>query len=148
MANWRPRLMFVALILVGASATGAACGDDDDDDEIDGTVPIEVQLTKADDGKTVEVQPGGTLIVALPSNPSTGFSWSVTAPEPGNVELVGEPTYVPPGSTSPVVGAAGTQVFTFRPFEAGTDTLTMGYARSFEPGVAPAETFSVTITVK
>jgi len=137
------------LALLITPALFGACGDDDDDEfDIDGTLPREVQLTKADNGKTAEVGLGETLVVALPSNPSTGFSWSVTAPEPGNVELLGEPTYIPPGSTSPVVGAAGTQVFTFRPLKAGTDTLTMGYARSFEPGVAPAETFSVTITVK
>ncbi len=131
--------------LLAVSFTTAACGDDDDDD---GDAPAEVQLTKADNGKTVTVALDGTVIVALASNPSTGYSWAVVATEPANLELDGEPTYVPPGSTTPVVGAAGTEVFTFKAIETGTSKLSMAYARSFETGVAPEETFEVTVKVE
>lgn len=135
----------VAGLLAVPFAT-AACGDDDDDDG--GGAPAEVQLTKADNGKTVTVALNGTVIVALASNPSTGYSWAVVATEPANLELDGEPTYVPPGSTTPVVGAAGTEVFTFKAIETGTSKLSMAYARSFETGVAPEETFEVTVKVE
>lgn len=131
--------------LLAVSFTTAACGDDDDDD---GDAPAEVQLTKADNGKTVTVALDGTVIVALASNPSTGYSWAVVATEPANLELDGESTYVPPGSTTPVVGAAGTEVFTFKAIETGTSKLSMAYARSFETGVAPEETFEVTVKVE
>jgi inhibitor of cysteine peptidase len=126
------------------SLVAAACGDDDDDS----VAPDEVQLTKADNGKTVAVTNGGTLIVALASNPSTGYSWAVVADEPTNLELEGEPAYVPPGSTTPVVGAAGTEVFTFKAIKTGTAKLSMAYARSFETGVEPEETFEVTVKVE
>lgn len=131
--------------LLAASLSTAACGDDDDDG---GDAPTEVQLTKADDGKTVTVALNGTVIVALASNPSTGYSWAVVATEPANLELEGEPTYVPPGSTTPVVGAAGTEVFTFKAIKTGTSKLSMAYSRSFETGVEPEETFKVTVKVE
>ena len=145
---WKPAWLLPAALvgLFAISMSVAACGDDDDDD--DGDAPDEVQLTQDDDGKTVTVALDGTLIVALTSNPSTGYSWAVVADEPTNLELDGEPTYVPPGSTTPVVGAAGTEVFTFKAIKAGTSKLSMAYSRSFESGVAPEETFEVTVVVK
>ena len=130
--------------LLAVTLSAAACGDDNDD----GVAPNEVQLTQADNGKAVAVAMGGTLIVALPSNPSTGYSWAVVAAEPTNLELQGEPTFVPPGSTTPVVGAAGTEVFTFKAIKTGTAKLSMAYARSFETGVEPEETFEVTVKVE
>jgi inhibitor of cysteine peptidase len=131
--------------LFAIAFSAAACGDDDDDH---GGAPDEVQLSQADDGKTVTLANGGTLIVALTSNPSTGYSWAVVADEPTNLELEGEPRYVPPGSTTPVVGAPGTEVFTFKAIRTGTSKLSMAYARSFETGVEPEETFEVTVKVE
>jgi predicted secreted protein len=72
----------------------------------------------------------------------------VVATEPTNLELDGEPTYVPPGSTNPVVGAAGTEVFTFKAIKTGSSKLSMAYARSWEAGSEPEETFDVTVVVK
>lgn len=141
--SWLFPAAVAALLAISVSA--AACGDDDDDD---GDAPDEVQLTQDDDGKTVTVALDGTLIVALTSNPSTGYSWAVVADEPTNLELEGEPTYVPPGSTTPVVGAAGTEVFTFKAIKTGSSKLSMAYSRSFESGVEPEETFEVTVVVK
>lgn len=141
--TWLLPVAVVSLLFVAVSA--AACGDDDDGG---GDAPNEVQLTKADHGKTVTVALDGTVIVALASNPSTGYSWAVVATEPANLELDGEPTYVPPGSTTPVVGAAGTEVFTFKAIKTGSSKLSMAYARSFETGVAPEETFEITVKVE
>jgi inhibitor of cysteine peptidase len=111
-------------------------------------VPAEVQLTDADNGRSVTLANGGTLIIALTSNPSTGFAWSVADPSPSQLVLQGEPQYVPAGSTTPVVGAAGTQVFTFKATATGEAKLTLNYARSFEPNVPPNKTFTVTVTVE
>ena len=156
----RSRWTVIVMPLVLVVALVSAC-DDDDEDGDDGvptatavataaptaTVPGEVQLTGEDDGTSVQLALGGTLIIALTSNPSTGFSWAVTPPEPVGLELEGEPAYVPPGSTTPVVGAAGTEVFTFNATGAGETTLTLTYARGFEPGAAGEETFTVTVEV-
>jgi inhibitor of cysteine peptidase len=134
-------LLFCALLL-GLLNLGAACGDGDSG------YPDQVQLTDADDGSTVKLALGGELIVALASNITTGFSWSVGDQSAPQLELKGEPRYVPPGSTTPVVGAAGTQVFTFEAKSTGTAKLVLEYKRPFEPGVAPEKTFSVTVEIR
>lgn len=141
----RWQLTRTVVLMAAATALAlflSACGDDDDD------AAAEVQLTQADSGKTVSLARGGTLIVALTSNPSTGYAWSVVSPEPKNLELDGEPKFVPPGSTSPVVGAAGTQVFTFKAVATGKSTLRMEYRRSFEPNEPAQGTFTVEVEVK
>lgn len=146
-----PRLSWlIPATLAGALALAilaTACGGNDNDG--DGTgAPSEVQLTGDDNGKTVTIAHDGTLIIALVANPSTGFSWAVIADEPANLELQGEPKYVPPGSTTPVAGAAGTEVFTFKAVKTGTSTLSLGYARSWEQGVQPEQTFEITVVVE
>lgn len=109
--------------------------------------PSEVQLTQADNGATVRLAQGGTLLVALPSNPSTGYRWWVAAGSGAALELV-DVRYVPPGSTMPVVGAPGTEVLQFRAVTPGVTSLVLEYARSFEPGVPAANTFTVSVHVR
>jgi len=152
------------LIVALTVAVSLSCGDDGDEEEpaaptqaptqastampTSAALPAEVQLTDADNGSTVELANGGALIVALPSNPTTGFSWSVAESSGLQLELQGEPAYVPAGSTTQVVGAGGTEVFTFEAVDAGTAELTLEYRRPFESGVAPQETFSVTVEIR
>jgi len=112
------------------------------------TAPFnEVQLTDRDDGGTARLALDGSLIVALTSNPSTGFAWSVSERTGQGLVLTGPPAYVPGGPTAPVVGAPGTEVFTFRAVESGTFQLVLEYRRSFEPDQPPARTFRVTVAI-
>lgn len=155
------------LALVGA----VACGDDDDEGEATQTpaaetatpteattpgetatpatpgnsAPNEVQVTQDDNGRTVELAVDGRLIVAVPADRDGGYSWSVVEPGPVLLELEGEPRYVPPGSTSPATGAAGTEVFTFEARQAGTADLGLAYARD---GGSPEQTFSVIVRIR
>jgi inhibitor of cysteine peptidase len=110
--------------------------------------PEEVQLTDEDDGSSFEVARNGRLIVALQSNPSTGYSWSVAESTEDGLELQGEPEFVLPGSTTAIVGAPGTEVFTFKATGSGQVRLTLEYKRSFEPANPPAKTFKVTVNIK
>ena len=137
-------VLVLATFLIALGSLAACAGDDDETS----AYPRQVQITDADDGSTVKLADGGELIVALPSNLTTGFSWSVSEATAPGLELQGEPRYVPPGSTSPVAGAAGTQVFTFEATAPGSAGLVLEYKRPFEPGVAPEETFSVTVEVR
>ncbi len=150
------RFFPVALVVLAVAALSVACGKDKKQTPtptptataIATDYPSEVQLTDADAGSSVKLANGGQLIVALASNATTGYTWSVQDPSPAQLELQGEPKYVPPGSTSNVVGAAGTQVFTFVAKSAGSAKLTLEYKRPFEPNVAPDKTFSVTVDVR
>ena len=132
------RVAFGCLVLLLA----ASCGDDDT------TGTSTLQLGDADAGRTVTVAKNAAVVIALTSNPSTGFGWSVRDPAPAQLRSEGEPKFVAATAASPVVGAAGTQVFTFRAVEQGSVNLTLDYARPFEKGVPPNKSWSVTIVVK
>ena len=111
-------------------------------------MPSEVQLTDDENGSTVQLAPGGELIVSLASNPTTGFSWTVGEDSDAALVLQGEPRYVPPASTTPIVGAGGTEVFSFKAETEGTARLILEYRRPFAPDSPPDRTFSVTVEIR
>ncbi len=90
-------------------------------------------------GKTVEVAKGATITLMLAATPSSGFDWAVlTAPA-----ALGTPTlgFVAGGDQ---MGSAGKRriVWTVKDaLPAGEHAVELGYARSFEKGVAPFKTF-------
>lgn len=100
-----------------------------------------VDVDEGSAGKTIELAAGQSLVVSLAATPSTGFDWDVVkappalaAPEMGFVK----------GGEQP--GAAGKRRLTFAvksALPAGEHELVLGYARSFEKGVAPFKTFKL-----
>lgn len=109
-------------------------------------LPSLVNLTEADDGAAVLLATGGTLVVTLESNASTGFAWAVEGEPPLPLEMQGDPQYVEPEGG--LVGAPGTQVFTFVAVAAGEGTLSLAYAREWETDTAPESTFTVSVAVE
>jgi predicted secreted protein len=98
-----------------------------------------VLVDETGDGKTFDLAVGQRLVVKLGANPTTGFDWAVTkAPA-----ALGAPemSYTPGGTQ---MGAPGTRklVWTLKiALPAGDQAVELGYARSFEKGVAPFKTF-------
>jgi inhibitor of cysteine peptidase len=94
------------------------------------------------EGDAISVGQGDEFVIALPANPSTGYSW--TAGQDADVTFVSSRQVA--GGSQP--GASGTQELTFRATAPGASTLELAYARSFEHGVSAAETakFAVTVT--
>lgn len=162
----RPILLLSLVVLMAAATGAAACGDGGGQPThvpttaATVTPPVgyekDVRLKDADNGATVKLALGGTLTITLESNPSTGFTWSLAGLAGPELEMVGEPQYVPPVSTTPLVGAPGSQVFTFRTTgvgmpPAGTPAVVqvaLDYKRGFEPDVAPAKTFRITVEIQ
>jgi inhibitor of cysteine peptidase len=140
------RIALGAAIIGIALVASLACGDDEEPSE--GGYPDEVELTDADNGASVKLADGGTLVISLESNPSTGFAWTIAEPAPSQLESQGDPVYVPPAETTPIVGAPGTEVFTLTAAAAGTAELKLEYRRSFEPDVPAEKTFAVTVEIK
>jgi inhibitor of cysteine peptidase len=103
------------------------------------------RLVDVDNGTTVELAVGGTLVVDLEENVTTGLSWSVET-TPAMLKATGD-EQLAPGDTG-VVGAAGRHVFTWEATTAGTGELTLVYARPWETGVAPVKRFAVTVVVQ
>jgi len=116
------------------------------DDESSSQFPNEVQVDETSNGGVVKVARGGVLIVALASNPSTGFSWRLDELSSAGVDII-ETRYVPPGSTAPVLGAPGTEVITFKASEDGTAQIVLEYRRGFEPGRPAERTFRLTVEI-
>ena len=70
------------------------------------------------------------LEVTLYSNPSTGYAWRIArADERGILEKAGSPVFNPPEGN--MVGAAGTETWTFKIKERGAGFVIMEYIREF-----------------
>jgi predicted secreted protein/predicted small lipoprotein YifL len=107
-----------------------------------------VSLDATADGTTQQLKKDEVLSISLGSNPSTGYSWYPTISNPAILVQMGEPQYQEPISSTPILGAAGTQIFFFQATDTGTTTLTLDYMRSFETNVAPEKTVTITVEVK
>lgn len=106
--------------------------------------PAEYRVDESASGGQISVQVGQTLVVALPSNPSTGYSWEIVELD----QLVLKPTKEDFKVESDLVGAGGTQLFFFEALKAGQTSLQLVYHRPWETGVEPADTFSISVEVR
>jgi len=137
-----------ALLGLGAIACGSPTDPADEavaESEDDLTKAI--KITEKDDGATVNVAAGRSFSIALGSNPTTGYDWSVTSVDAALGKPYKEKFSAAKGGA---VGSGGTQSFYWS--GKATDGLVgdfkidLAYARSWEKK-APAETFSVTIHI-
>ena len=130
----------------------AACGDGDGDSGTTstsrGTRPSATACrgcpTYGEDDTTISTAAGDRFVIELESNPSTGFEWTATGSDPAVVRQTAE-EYVDPDTDR--LGAPGTQRFVFTAGAAGSATLTLRYARPFEPDDPDAREVVVTVTV-
>jgi inhibitor of cysteine peptidase len=107
----------------------------------------DVPVGSDQNGKTITVAPGDSIVITLSGNPTTGFQWTVAGKPGPALEQVGEVEYKPSAARPGVVGSGGAFVVRFKAAEAGQATVKMAYARSWE-SVPPAQTFEVTVVVQ
>jgi inhibitor of cysteine peptidase len=125
------------ILIVATVLVLAACG---------GGEPGAVELTAADSGTTVTLEAGQQVEISLESNASTGFQWNLAGePDAAVLELVSS-TYVEPETSDDVVGAPGTEIWTFEAVGTGTTSVELAYFRPFEPETVGG-TFSLTVDV-
>lgn len=105
-----------------------------------------ITLTASDKGSQVSMKVGDQIVITLEGNPSTGYTWEAQSLDTTIFEQVGEATFV--SSDPGLVGAGGSLTLTFKAVKAGTASLTLVYHRPWETGIAPMDTFSVSVTVK
>jgi inhibitor of cysteine peptidase len=103
-----------------------------------------VKLTAQDAGTTLHLKPGETFQIALEGNPTTGYTWEVAPGSGDQVALQGEPEFK---ADSNALGSGGMMTLQFKAVQQGTAPLKLIYHRTFEPGVAPLQTFEVTVVV-
>jgi inhibitor of cysteine peptidase len=119
----------LVLMLVAASLLVAGC--------------IGVVETYDDPGKTVNIGVSQEFIIALGSNPTTGYSWQESYDET-RLELV-KWNYEEPTEEG-VVGAGGIEYFRFKALKAGQAEITLVYEQPWEGGETGAtKVFTVEI---
>jgi predicted secreted protein len=89
-------------------------------------------------------RPGESIVIELPSDPSTGYSWALVGQADPRIVTLMDSDYEP--TKSAAAGAPGFQRWTFRFVSPGTATLTFGYGRTWANAPAEKATlFNVTV---
>lgn len=110
--------------------------------------PTEMPVTASlsDSGDVASLIQGQPLVVRLPANPSTGYSWTFTVVGDDVLRLDSVSGEAP--APNGMVGVPGEQVWSFRAQGVGRVVLTYVYTRPWEKHMAPAQTFTLTVVVK
>lgn len=109
---------------------------------VSGTAMAQGTYTASDSGKTIMVKAGDTFTVKLDENPTTGYSWNLTADS--GLQVKGD--QYAPNSTS-LMGSGGYHTWTIKAIKAGTYKVTGIYKRPWESTSGQEKTFSLTVMV-
>jgi len=104
----------------------------------------QINLTKADQGRTVEVPRGTVLVIQLEENPTTGYRWAVEQADTERLELLNA-DYAMAADTG--VGGGGGRTFAFRAVRGGTTPLRLKHWRAWEGDASIIERLQVTVRV-
>lgn len=105
-----------------------------------------VVVTPEPSGKEIELKKNQLLIVRLASNPTTGFRWSLADSTDRALQLQGDADYVPDSVAPDRLGSGGTEIWRFRAFRDGDQSLQFVYRRGSE--MAPTDkTISLNVKV-
>jgi inhibitor of cysteine peptidase len=138
----------LAAAVLLAAASLAACGSSGGgSDGGSPATPKTIAITPvAQTGTTVDAAVGDTIVVSLEANPTTGYTWELTA---GDTIEVASSEYVADPNPDEMSGAGGTQVVTLKVTKAGASDLTGMYRQQWNspsPGAQPD--FSMTVQAK
>ena len=98
-----------------------------------------------DASQTATVSPGEDFFIALPSNVTTGYSWTAQIGDGKLLAYEGN-VYQPPAGG--LIGAGGQQIFILHANRTGTTTVTFSYSAPFNTSAALSKTLTFTVTVQ
>jgi predicted secreted protein len=99
-----------------------------------------IEFTEKDNGRTITANKGDKVIVLLPFNPSSGFSWQDMGTSAGNLEeVVNE-------AASKVPGRSTSVLFKFNIVKSGY--IVLSYARPWDELNPPEKWFNIQIQVQ
>ena len=134
----------LAVVVMMVAVLGA-CGSKDEG--AGDTVPAAGDVTVTASGSAA-LKVGQTLVITLASNPSTGYSWTVSgAPDSGVLTQDGDITYTATNPDVVMPGSGGSETVRFTATAAGTTTVVLDYRRPWETDVPPVETVTIDVTV-
>jgi inhibitor of cysteine peptidase len=89
---------------------------------------------------------GQQLIVSLPSNPTTGYRWSIQDSAGGVLRSLGPEVYTS-SDNGQLLGSGGQSTWRFQVFAPGSGRLRLTSQQPWEPEAEPAQVFDCSITV-
>ena len=92
--------------------------------------------------EAIKVSNGHEFTITLQSNPGTGYQWIPTF----NTTILNLVSHEYKPASTKLVGSPGTDVFTFKAINHGTDTVKMIYKRSWEKESVQEKIFLVNVT--
>lgn len=98
-----------------------------------------------DASQPIAVQAGEDFFIALPSNPTTGYTWTQSIAD-GRIAAYEGNVFQPPSSGA--IGAGGQQIFIYHANRSGATAIGFAYARPFETNTAPAKSLTFNLTVQ
>lgn len=106
-----------------------------------------ISLTAQDQGQTVRTDPNGLIRITLDSNPSSGYTWDLAAPNNGALSVYSNETYTK-DTTSNVTGDPFSTDITLQALKPGIHEVTLVYRRNGgEPEqIARSFTFRVNVS--
>ena len=99
--------------------------------------------TYTDPAQTINVGVNQEFMIALDSNPTTGYNWEEKH-DAAMLSLV-DSKYEPDKKAAGLVGAGGTQYFQFKALKTGKTEITLTYKRSWESEIGEQKVFKVDI---
>lgn len=105
-----------------------------------------MQITEAHNHQTIVLNTRAILDVRLEANLTTGYRWALDSVDGRFLETLGEPVYQQAGGEG-LVGAGGTETWSFISARQGRTVLRMVYRRPWEDEAEPARIFEVIVDV-
>lgn len=102
--------------------------------------------TYSQPGKTIKTEIGSEFIIALDSNPTTGYSWDFADEFDPTILTLLNARFQPPETQ--LKGAGGTQYWTFRTIKKGKTGISLKYFRSWKKDMPPAREVVFTVIVR
>lgn len=99
--------------------------------------------TYIDAEKTISVGINQEFVIALDSNPTTGYDWEES--HDGNLLNLVDDEYKPDEKAAGLVGAGGTQYFRFKAIKTVQTEITLVYKRPWETEILEQKVFNVDI---
>jgi len=102
-------------------------------------------FSSVDSNRTIVLAPNRSFEIVLPSNPTTGFDWSLHVDNPSVVKNI---SHKFKADFSGRVGVPGITTWSLRTSGTGEAKLLFSYKRAWEKETAPARVETFTISVR
>jgi len=103
--------------------------------------------TYTDSGQTIDIGVNQEFVIALGSNPTTGYGWQESHDE-SMLELVEKTYKLGKEAEQGMVGAGGVEYFRFKPLKTGETEITLVYKRPWEEPTPQDVTKVFTVNIK